>query len=181
MITSGARAPSRVVVFTQGWRSRLAVLVLRPQVGLPRALAVLGVAADPKDANALVAEVNARLGEAQVVRLTTTRPFYGGLRWWCQCSECERRARVIYRPPGAGLFACRTCARVTYRSTQQHRAFGWERLERPWRRWHRQAADWTSRSPRRRLRALLRSGLGPELRDRMKFAGIGLDSRGRPR
>jgi len=173
--------PCSAVVFTRDWRSRVAVLILGPQEGLPRALAVLDVAAHPTDPDALSAELNARIADAQLVGLTPTHPFYGGIRWWCVCPRCGRRVRTLYRPPGGGQVGCRTCARVTYRSTQQHRVFGWEQLERPWRHSHRQAADWGSRSPRRRLRALLRSPLGPDLRERMRLAGIGLDSRGRPR
>lgn len=52
------------------------------------------------------------------VRLQTTRPNYGGSRWWftCPAAGCGRRCRVLYLPPGGKLYACRTCYRLTYPS-----------------------------------------------------------------
>ncbi len=52
------------------------------------------------------------------VRLATTRPTYGGLRYWFVCprSGCRRRCEVLYRPKGcnARAFACRECYHVKY-------------------------------------------------------------------
>jgi hypothetical protein len=60
------------------------------------------------------------------VVLTTTRPRYGGLRWWFICPlivggrPCERRVGKLYLPPGARYFGCRHCHELTYTSAQTH-------------------------------------------------------------
>lgn len=52
------------------------------------------------------------------VRLTTTQPNYGGVRYWFVCprTECGQRCEVLYRRRGcnARAFACRACHRVQY-------------------------------------------------------------------
>ncbi len=53
------------------------------------------------------------------IPLETTRPHFGGVRWWGRC-PCGRRVRKLYLPPGAGRFACRTCHGLTYESVQSH-------------------------------------------------------------
>lgn len=54
------------------------------------------------------------------VRLTTTRPTYGGTRYWFLCPrrDCGRRCDALYRPKGcnARAFACRSCYRLKYLS-----------------------------------------------------------------
>ncbi len=67
----------------------------------------------------------------EVVRLQTTRPTFGGVRWWFSCprvldgEECARRVGKLYRPPGSGTFACRHCLELTYESCQRsHRYDG---------------------------------------------------------
>ncbi|MFC1866521.1 hypothetical protein ACFL0H_00045 [Thermodesulfobacteriota bacterium] len=54
------------------------------------------------------------------IRLETTRPNLGGIRWWFNCpiNDCNRRAAKLYRPPLAKLFGCRHCHDLTYRSCQ---------------------------------------------------------------
>jgi hypothetical protein len=60
------------------------------------------------------------------VDLTTTRPRYGGLRWWFVCPlivngcPCERRVGKLYLAPGSRYFGCRHCYRLTYTSAQTH-------------------------------------------------------------
>jgi hypothetical protein len=60
------------------------------------------------------------------IRLATTRPRFGGLRWWFICPlivngrACEGRAAKLYLPPGGRYFGCRACHRLTYRSVQEH-------------------------------------------------------------
>lgn len=54
------------------------------------------------------------------VRLATTRPRFGGVRWWWLCPGCERRARILYLSPHNGRFECRLCCGLTYRSAQEH-------------------------------------------------------------
>src|SRR5829696_5935353 len=67
----------------------------------------------------------------EVVRLQTTRPNFGGVRWWFSCprmldgEECGRRVGKLYRPPGSRTFACRHCLELTYESCQRsHRYDG---------------------------------------------------------
>ena len=58
------------------------------------------------------------------VPLVTTRPYFGGLRWWLLCPgrRCGRRVAKLYFPPGNGVkyFLCRHCYHLTYRSSQTH-------------------------------------------------------------
>jgi hypothetical protein len=54
------------------------------------------------------------------IRLKTTRPYFGGLRWWFTCAlvvngrACGRRARKLYRK--GAYFGCRHCLGLTYES-----------------------------------------------------------------
>jgi hypothetical protein len=63
------------------------------------------------------------------VRLVTTRPHFGGLRWWFLCPvtvnevACGRRVGKLYLPPGARYFGCRHCHRLTYTSCQRSGRF----------------------------------------------------------
>lgn len=43
-----------------------------------------------------------------VIRLDTTRPHLGGLRWWFRCPYTGRRARKLYLFPRNDKFCCRT-------------------------------------------------------------------------
>jgi hypothetical protein len=60
------------------------------------------------------------------VRLATTRPRFGGLRWWFLCPlivrgwPCNRRVGKLYLPQGARYFGCRRCHELTYKSCQEH-------------------------------------------------------------
>ncbi|MEA3406613.1 MAG: hypothetical protein U9R48_00855 [Chloroflexota bacterium] len=57
------------------------------------------------------------------VPLTTTRPHFGGQRWWFSCPGrgCGgRRVGKLYLPPGEIYFLCRHCHDLTYRSAQEH-------------------------------------------------------------
>jgi hypothetical protein len=60
------------------------------------------------------------------VGLTTTRPRFGGLRWWFLCPllvngrHCGRRVGKLYLPPGSKYFGCRHCHDLTYQSAQEH-------------------------------------------------------------
>jgi hypothetical protein len=59
------------------------------------------------------------------VGLTTTRPRFGGLRWWFVCPlvvngvACGRRVGKLYLPPGGRYFGCRRCYNLTYTSCQE--------------------------------------------------------------
>jgi hypothetical protein len=58
------------------------------------------------------------------VLLGTTRPRFGGLRWWFICPliangrKCGRRVGKLYLPPGGKYYGCRHCYDLTYRSAQ---------------------------------------------------------------
>lgn len=56
----------------------------------------------------------------ETVPLVTTRPNFGGLRWWFLCPRCRRRVGKLYMAPGAVRFLCRVCHGLTYRSAQEH-------------------------------------------------------------
>jgi len=59
------------------------------------------------------------------VQLTTTPTQFGGKRWWFICPltvngiVCNRRAGMLYLPPGARYFGCRKSHDLTYRSCQK--------------------------------------------------------------
>jgi hypothetical protein len=49
-----------------------------------------------------------------MVRLESTRPNYGGRRWWFVCPLVGRRAAKLYLPPGGRLFGSREAYGLTY-------------------------------------------------------------------
>jgi hypothetical protein len=59
------------------------------------------------------------------VRLTTTRPTFGGLRWWFVCPLVRRdggpprRVAKLYLPPGQVYFGSREAYGLTYTSCQE--------------------------------------------------------------
>ena len=53
-----------------------------------------------------------------MVRLVTTRPNYGGRRWWFLCPLVGRRAAKLYLPPGGKLFGSREAYGLTYVACQ---------------------------------------------------------------
>lgn len=54
------------------------------------------------------------------VRLDTTRPHYGGVRWWFVCPLSGRRARALYLPPSGGTtFASRQALGLAYHSQRE--------------------------------------------------------------
>jgi len=61
------------------------------------------------------------------IQLTTTRPNFGGLRWWFLCpltrngNQCGRRVAKLYYRNEPNCFACRRCHNLTYRSCQESR------------------------------------------------------------
>ncbi len=57
----------------------------------------------------------------QTVYLTTTRPHYGGLRWWFCCPRCRRRVARLHLPSRVQRFGCRTCHDLSYESAQTSR------------------------------------------------------------
>lgn len=53
------------------------------------------------------------------VRLTTTQPNFGGLRWWFVCPAKRINTAKLYLPNGGDWFASRQAYRLAYRS-QNH-------------------------------------------------------------
>ena len=51
------------------------------------------------------------------IQLVSTRPNYGGQRWWFRCASCGRRCGVLYAP--GRVWRCRTCWNVTYTSSNE--------------------------------------------------------------
>jgi hypothetical protein len=90
-----------------------------------RELASIGFVVDTRDEPfaRLHYQVNGNPQDYRV-RLESTRPPFGGLRWWWRCPAlgCEKRVQKLYLPPGGGVFACRSCHRLTYTSVQEHDA-----------------------------------------------------------
>ena len=60
--------------------------------------------------------------QRQRVQLLTTRPHFGGVRYWIACPACEKRKGVLWLPPYHSRYRCRTCHELTYRSCQQSHA-----------------------------------------------------------
>ena len=54
------------------------------------------------------------------LRLVTTTPNFGGVRWWVVCPGCDKRRVTLYLPRGAVRFRCRVCHGLAYRSSQTH-------------------------------------------------------------
>ncbi len=63
------------------------------------------------------------------VRLVTTRPTYGGRRWWFLCPLARndggppRRVAKLYLPPGGTYFGSRQAYGLTYTSCQESGKF----------------------------------------------------------
>jgi hypothetical protein len=59
------------------------------------------------------------------IKLTTTPPNFGGLRWWFICPlsvnghSCHRRIGKLYLPNYARFYGCRRCYDLTYTSSQE--------------------------------------------------------------
>ena len=63
------------------------------------------------------------------IQLETTRPNFGGKRWWFLCPlvknnvPCKQRAGKLHKPPGGLYFGCRHCYSLTYTSCQESHQF----------------------------------------------------------
>lgn len=47
------------------------------------------------------------------IKITPTRPNYGGLRWWFVCPSCHKRKRTLYLSDD---YYCRKCLGLNYKS-----------------------------------------------------------------
>ena len=59
----------------------------------------------------------------QLIEMQSTRPAFGGLRWWFLCPSCYRRSGKLYAPGQYSLFKCRVCYDLSYESAQNAGAF----------------------------------------------------------
>jgi hypothetical protein len=63
------------------------------------------------------------------IHLVTTRPRFGGQRWWLICPlggngrPCGRRVGKLYLSPHCRYFGCRHCHELTYTSCQESRKY----------------------------------------------------------
>jgi len=53
------------------------------------------------------------------VQLTTTYPYYGGLRWWFVCPSNGSRVAKLHSPPGGDIFASRKAYNLAYQSQHE--------------------------------------------------------------
>jgi hypothetical protein len=54
-------------------------------------------------------------GQTRVrVNLTTTKPHFGGVRYWYVCPHCGRRSAKLYATNRERTVACRVCLRLVY-------------------------------------------------------------------
>ena len=90
------------------------------------------VDAQAEDNPQLVVRYPAATGGADLtehgVALTTTRPRFGGVRWWFICpliweKPCNRRVAKLYIPPTGLYIGCRYCHKLTYSSFQRSHRF----------------------------------------------------------
>ena len=60
-------------------------------------------------------------GEQQDYRvpLETTRPNYGGRRWWFRCPATGHRVAKLHLPPGGTIFAARRAYGLAYQSQRE--------------------------------------------------------------
>ena len=73
----------------------------------------------------------------QTLTTTSTRPYYGGARYWFLCPECEGRYGKLYAHEGHRQYACRECLGLAYESQYLK---GPHAQARQLLRWHRSSA-----------------------------------------
>jgi hypothetical protein len=132
----------------QSWTLDIATLSLRgslsyPLTGTSRAIRIMGntnvlpvrYALEEDDEGPVLnltytlwrslIETFLELDSHERVRLLTTEPARGGVRWWFACpftiegERCERRVAKLYLPPGEDRFGCRQCHDLAYESSQE--------------------------------------------------------------
>ncbi|GBF26626.1 hypothetical protein MnTg02_01667 [bacterium MnTg02] len=52
----------------------------------------------------------------QTIDLISTRPNFGGARWWFKCPCIGKMCAKLYLPPGKKVFGCRDAYGLTYQS-----------------------------------------------------------------
>jgi len=75
---------------------------------------------DPEDAWLILTYTRGTGADAekvrQEIRLTYTKPNYGGWRWWMICPYRGHRVSILYKPGNGDRFASRKAWRVQYKS-----------------------------------------------------------------
>ena len=94
--------------------------------------ASIGFVADMRTVEDACLQLFYTAGQLQVdylVKLTTTRPNFGGIRWWFNCpligidSQADRRVAKLHLPPGERYFGSRKAHGLTYRSCRESGKF----------------------------------------------------------
>ncbi|MBN1181820.1 MAG: hypothetical protein JXB49_05995 [Bacteroidales bacterium] len=105
----------RISISTIIWKQVYQVLKLEPDASRTRLNAIIAQRLDNMEYYSIL------YGDVlKNLKFITSRPHYGGVRYWFVCPECKRRAGTLYRPPGASCFKCRHCHNLTYSSSQVH-------------------------------------------------------------
>jgi hypothetical protein len=61
--------------------------------------------------------------------LSSTTPYYGGIRWWFVCPKCGRRVAKLHTPSVTDCFLCRCCHALTYESAQSSGTKAWKNFQ----------------------------------------------------
>jgi len=94
--------------------------------GTPEQVSTVRYVLDLQDETASFLRLQYTTGEKSFdyrVKMETTFPHFGGVRWWFRCPllvngrACDRRVRVLYL--NGRYFGCRDCHHLTYKSTQE--------------------------------------------------------------
>jgi hypothetical protein len=61
----------------------------------------------------------------QIINLTNTNLYWGGIRYWfiCPMENCKRRVGCLFLPPEKLHFGCRHCWKLTYLSSQNKKKY----------------------------------------------------------
>ncbi len=84
---------------------RLSIVSLRRVYGVP-----------PVGAEVSGWQLTGPNGGEERIRVASTPGTLGGRCWWLVCPRCGSRRRMLFRPAGAKVRACRACLRLVYRS-----------------------------------------------------------------
>lgn len=105
--------------------------LLKHQSGIPGAESNVNYTVVEAPGCAMGLRFDCGLAGQYIIEVTTTRPRFGGRRYWLRCplralrrdgTRCGRRVGRLYLPPGQQVFGCRLCYWLTYASCQQHDA-----------------------------------------------------------
>jgi hypothetical protein len=114
MIRTGRAVPGRNVAGTLSWTCR----------GNPSGrISYEAIMADLDYARLVLTysrtKADGRESVTQEVRLVSTRPHFGGRRWWMICPYRGVRAGKLYMPNGGDRFASRVAWRLGYQSQRE--------------------------------------------------------------